>query len=80
MSRADQSLNSTTPNTWSIALEMGTGLPSGLPGPMTKPSSSSKSSRLLGPNTGAAASGALVWPFGLTTGVPLTTIDEERPW
>ena len=80
MSRADQSLNSTTPKICSRAFDSGTGLPCALPGPMTKPSSSSKSRRLLGPNIGAGASGALVWPDGRTTGVRLTTIEDARPW
>ena len=49
MSRADQSFSSTTPNMWSSARSIGTGSPIGLGTPTTKPTSSSMSSRRLGP-------------------------------
>src|SRR5918999_227814 len=52
MSRADQSLTSTAPNTWSSARPTGTGSPSLLGTPITKPASSSMSSRSLGPKVG----------------------------
>ena len=45
MSRADQSFTSTMPNTWSSARSIGTGSPIVLGMPITKPASSSMSSR-----------------------------------
>ena len=64
MSRALQSLTSTTPKTWSRKAEVGTGSPSALPTPTTKPSSSSMSSRRVGPKVGSSAPGGFVWPHG----------------
>ena len=79
MSRALQSFTSTTPKTWSRNADAGTGSPSVLPTPTTNPSSSSMSSRRLGPKRGAGSSGAFDWPHGRTTGVPLTTTVPARP-
>ena len=59
MSRALQSLTSTTPKTWSRNAEAGTGSPSVLPTPTTKPSSSSMSSLRLGPKRGRLVGGGL---------------------
>ena len=59
MSRALQSLTSTTPKTCSRNADVGTGSPSVLGTPTTKPSSSSMSSRCDGPKLGASASGGL---------------------
>jgi hypothetical protein len=78
MSRADQSLTRNTPNTWSANSPVFTGTPGGEPVPTTKPTSASKSSRWLGPNTGPASPRR--WPFGRVTGVPETTTVPERPW
>ena len=80
MSRALQSLTSTTPKTWSRKAEAGTGSPSVLPTPTTKPSSSSMSSLRLGPKRGASSEGDFDWPHGRTIGVPLTTTVPARPW
>ncbi len=74
MSRADQSFTSTMPNTWSSARSTGTGSPIALGVPITKPASSSMSSRSLGPNFGPGR-----WPFGRLTGVPLGTTVPARP-
>ena len=63
MSRALQSLTSTSPKTWSSARSTGTGSPSRLGSPITAPSSSSMSSRRLGPKRGASAPGGLDWPL-----------------
>src|ERR1700722_3848371 len=79
-SLADQSLTRTAPNTWSANAPAGTGVPSGEPAPITKPSSASMSSRADGPNTGAASSGPLRWPDGRTILVPETTTVPARPW
>ena len=75
MSRADQSFTSTMPNTWSSARSIGTGSPIVLGVPITKPASSSMSSRRLGPNSGPGR-----WPLGRRTGVPLGTTVPARPW
>ena len=80
MSRALQSLTSSTPKTWSRKADAGTGSPWRLPAPTTKPSSSSMSSRRLGPWRGVSSSGDLTCPDGRTTGVPLTTTVPARPW
>src|SRR3954447_1104421 len=80
MSRALQSLTSATPKTWSAKASTGTGSPSSVGTPTTKPSSSSKSSRRLGPKVGASSSGVFRWPHGRTTSVPLTTTLPARPW
>ena len=42
--------------------------------------SSSKSSTREGDSPGVALLGAMTWPSGRRTGVPDTTIDDERPW
>ena len=76
MSRALQSLTSATPKTWSRNALAGTGSPSLLPTPTTKPSSSSKSSRRLGPKRGSGSSGAFDWPARPHDGVPL---DDDGP-
>src|SRR2546423_196642 len=73
MSRALQSLTSTTPNTCCSASSTAMG-PRAL-GPHTKPTSHSRSSARVG-----ASSPAATWPRGRRTGVPLTTTDDERPW
>ncbi len=75
MSRADQSFTSSIPNTWSSARSTGTGSPIVLGVPITKPASSSMSSRRLGPNSGPGR-----WPDGRRTGVPLGTTVPARPW
>ncbi len=75
MSRADQSLTSTTPKTCPGASATLTGRPGADPRPTTKPSSSSTSSRSLGP-TRPGPSG----PCGRRTGVPDTTTVPARPW
>ena len=80
MSRALQSLTRTTPKTCSRNADVGTGSPSVLGTPTTKPSSSSMSRRRDGPKLGASASGAFAWPCGRRTGVPLTTTVPARPW
>ena len=54
---------------------MGTGSPTVLGVPITKPPSSSMSSRALGPNSGPGR-----WPLGRRTGVPLGTTVPARPW
>ena len=38
------------------------------------------SSWRVGPKTGGALSSGRVCPLGRTTGVPLTTTDDARPW
>jgi hypothetical protein len=50
MSRADQSLTNTTPNTWSAAADVDTRLVTGPP--QTKPTSASMSRRCDGPKAG----------------------------
>src|SRR5438045_7674294 len=57
MSRALQSFIKTKPKMWSIARSIDTGWPNELPGPIKNAISSSKSKLLVGPNTGAGASG-----------------------
>ena len=65
MSRADQSLSPTTPKTWSAKAEVGTGEPSAIGTPTTKPSSASMSSRSRRAERSAPSSaGALRWPRG----------------
>ena len=78
MSRADQSLRPTTPNTWSANASVGTLSPSAVPVPITNPSSASMSSRVLGPNTGPSS--PFRCPLGRMTGVPLGTTVPPRPW
>ena len=78
MSRADQSLTSTRPNTWSIASATGTARPGADGTPITVPTSSSMSSRSLGPNT--TSSPTRRCPAGRGTGVPETTTVPARPW
>ena len=80
MSRADQSLTSTTPKTWSAKSFVDSGTPGSDPGPTTNPTSASMSSRWDGPWTGASASGGLRCPLGRTTSVPDTTTVPARPW
>ena len=80
MSRALQSLTSTTPKMWSSAASTATGSPGALGTPTTKPSSSSMSRRALGPKTGASSPGSRRWPLGRRIGVPLTTTVPARPW
>ena len=79
MSRALQSISSTTPNTCSANAPAGTGWPGADPMPTTKPISASKSSRRVGASSGRAWPGAS-WPRGRGTGVPLTTTVPDRPW
>ena len=74
-SRADQSLTSTTPNTWEVRSPVGTGLPSWLGTPTTNPSSASMSSRCDGPTSPGPRC-----PDGRTIGVPETTTVPARPW
>ena len=57
-----------------------TGSPSWLPLPTKKAVSNSKSKSLHLSNIGGSVSLGLVWPIGRRTGVPETTIDEDRPW
>ena len=65
MSRALQSLTSTKPKTCSRTAAVAMLVPSALPGPVTKPSSSSMSSRSVGPKRGAPpASAAAAGPGG----------------
>ncbi len=78
MSRADQSLTSTTPKTWSANRSTGTREPSGLGTPTTKPTSASMSSRFDGPNTGPSLVGAARWAG--RSSVPDTTTVPARPW
>jgi hypothetical protein len=81
MSRALQSLTSTKPKTCSAASAVAMLVPSALPGPVTKPSSSSMSSRALGPKPGGSPGPAGgCWPRGRRTGVPETTTELARPW
>ncbi len=80
MSRALQSFTSTTPKTWSAKESTGTLSPSVVGTPTTKPSSSSKSRRRLGPKVGASASGDFRCPRGRTTSVRVTTTLPARPW
>ena len=81
MSRALQSLTSTKPKTCSRIADVAMLVPSALPGPVTKPSSSSMSSRSVGPKRGAPpASGEGSWPCGRRTPVPETTTELARPW
>ncbi len=58
MSRADQSLRTTTPKTCSRKFATDTGRPGSDPTPTTHPSSASMSSFALGPKVGAAAVGS----------------------
>src|SRR5512142_382795 len=78
-SRALQSFIRTMPNTCEGADAMGIGSRSALPTPTMNAISSSKSSFSHGPNAGCGASGRFFWPFGRSTGVPLTTIELARP-
>ena len=82
MSRADQSLSSTTPNTCDGAAATVTGTVGMLGTPTTKPTSSSMSSRALGPNTTdpSGPDPGPSWPLGRTTGDPDTTTVPARPW
>ena len=81
MSRALQSLTSTNPKMCSRAALVSIEVPSTLPVPVTKPSSSSMSSRSVGPNRGAPpASAGGSWPRGRRTGVPETTTELGAPW
>ncbi len=79
MSRADQSLSSTKPKIIRSASATVIGRPISEGVPTTAPISSSMSSRRQGPEVGASASGALVWPSGRRTGVPEATTVEARP-
>ena len=79
MSRALQSLTSTKPKMRSRASAIGTAVPSGLPGPVKNPSSSSTSSRCVGPKRGVPPLWGS-WPLGRLTGVPDTTTEPARPW
>ena len=79
MSRADQSLTSATPKTWPGASATLTGWPGREARPTTKPTSSSMSSRVLGPNT-MSPEPSRRCPAGRGTGVPDTTIVPARPW
>ena len=79
MSRALQSISSTTPNTCAAKSSIGTGRPGAEPVPTTKPSSASKSSLRVGVRSGRPCPGA-IWPCGRATGVPLTTTVPARPW
>ncbi len=80
MSRALQSLSSTTPNTCSSKSSTPTREPSADGVPTTKPTSASMSSRMLGPKAGWGSAGVLRCPVGRTTSVPLTTTVPARPW
>jgi hypothetical protein len=80
MSRADQSLNRTTPKMWRSASAAGTGSPIALPVPTTKPTSASMSSRADGPKVGTGSDGDFRCPRGRTTSVPDTTTDADLPW
>ena len=63
MSRADQSLSSTTPNTWSAKRRRGHRRARARTAtPTTKPTSTSMSSRRDGPKTGASSCGGLALP------------------
>ena len=75
MSRALQSLSSTTPKTCSRQSAAPTGSPSGDGVPTTKPTSASMSSRSLGPYRPGPR-----MPRGRRTGVPETTTVPDRPW
>jgi hypothetical protein len=57
-----------------------TGLPRGFDFPTKKAVSNSKSRSLHLSKIGGSASFGLVCPMGRRTGVPETTIDDERPW
>jgi hypothetical protein len=78
MSRADQSFTSATPNTCSGASATGTGRPWVDGVPTTMPTSSSMSSRRLGPKV--TSSPTRRCPAGRGTGVPDTTTVPARPW
>ncbi len=62
----------------SSARSTGIGLPAGTSPQVTKPTSSSKSRRAEGPNTGSPP-GGVDWPHGRRTSVPLATIVPDRP-
>ena len=79
MSRADQSLTSTAPNTWSANAAVETREPNVVGTPTTKPTSASMSSRVEGPYVGIGSLGALRCPHGRTMGVPDTTTVPARP-
>lgn len=78
MSRADQSLTRTTPNTRSEKPSVPTALPSDEPVPTTKPTSVSMSRRRLSPKAGPPS--ALRCPEGRTMSVPDGTTVPARPW
>src|SRR5690606_41981122 len=78
ISRADQSLTSTTPNTCSAKDEIGTGVPRDEGTPTTKPTSASMSRRNDGPYSPASPTRRK--PHGRTMSVPETTTVPARPW
>ena len=80
-SRADQSLTITQPKSRSSARSTGMRSPSALAAPPRKmPISSSWSSSFDGPKDGGPSSLATVCPCGRRTGVPSTTMVDDRPW
>ena len=80
MSRALQSLKSTMPKMWSSASAVLMRSPRGFPSKVMKAVSSSMSSCLLAPNTGGSSAWGRICPMGRRMGVPLTTMEEARPW
>jgi hypothetical protein len=85
MSRADQSLSGSTPNTWSANASTATRSPRVEGAPTTKPSSHSMSRRRLSPYSGVGFPDVEPvetsrCPHGRRTGVPETTTVPARPW
>ena len=81
MSRALQSLSSTTPKMWSLRVaDRDTDVPSWLGWPTTKPTSHSMSSSQARSEAGDSVGAGRRCPLGRTTSVPLTTTVPARPW
>ena len=80
MSRALQSLRSTTPKTWSATAEAGTVVPISLALSHHEADLELDVEPLGGAGHDAGRRAAGADPAGLVTGVPLTTIVPARPW